>query len=420
MVKSPSEGEGGNDRSIPTGSETNSSSSYEEKLAWLYRQSRKGAPRNPDRMRNLLEVLELTVPPSSILVVGTNGKGSVTAMLAAAFQAAGKRVGRFLSPHVEDFSERISVGEQTITPTEVTTFLDHAARYPLPFDPSFFELCFAMALDHFERHTISHAMIEAGVGGANDVTAALPNVHAVVITNVGFDHLDTLGSTLEEIAHDKAGAIRPGQPVITAAHGRALDVIAEIALQRHSPLFVCKPEDPLFCVPHNLSTGSLSTGYRKNQQLVAGTLRLIGTTTEAEIRAGLLSPPLPARMEHFSLANCDVILDGAHNPSAAEELYGNLPTSYALVFGAKAGKQAEETLAILERRASLALITYVTEGHLPVHIHGERTLVPDPLEALARAVEASSPRGTVVVAGSFYLAGMLRPFLRQHATSRPR
>jgi dihydrofolate synthase/folylpolyglutamate synthase len=371
-------------------------------------------------MQLLLETLELAGPPKSILIVGTNGKGSVTAMLAAAYLASGRRVGKFLSPHVEDFSERIGVGNDAITSTEVTAFLDHVMRCALPFKPSFFELSYAMALDHFARHNISYAFVEAGIGGTNDVTATLANVEAVVITNVGLDHVDTLGPTLEEIAHDKAGAIRPGRPVITAARGRALDVIKKTASQRGSPLFVHCSEDPLFTLPGDSADGALGTYHRQNRQLATGTLRLIGNVAESAIHAGLHSSSLPARLERFPLATCEVILDGAHNPSAAEALCSALPASYLLVFGAKAGKKAEETLTTLERGAQRTVITYATEdGQPPVHLRGERTLVPDPLEALTQAIATCPPHGTVVVAGSFYLAGKVRPFLRQHTVPRP-
>ena len=390
-------------------------SAYEDALEWLFAQTRGGAPRSTERMRTLVTGLELVSPPNVVHVVGTNGKGSVAAMVAAGFEAAGRRTGRFVSPHVVDFRERITVNGRWISEADVVRFVQDLPR--LEPAPAFFELTLALALRHFASERVEVAVIEAGVGAKRDATRVLQNVRAVVITNVGRDHLDMLGPTLRDVALDKADAIRPGVPTLTSTTGEALGVITKIAAARGSPLFgMAQPDTPQN--PFHLPPGipERTPTEKHNQRLAAATLRL-NRASEAAIFRGLHAK-LPARAERFRVGDKEVVLDGAHNPDAAQALLEHTLTShdqrpFVLLFGALPKKLGAETLAVLEPYAEHVVLTNAVpdEGStLPPSPKAE--FVTEPEAALARSLTRCRRGGMVVIAGSFYLAGRLRPTLK--------
>ncbi|HEX7022657.1 MAG TPA: Mur ligase family protein [Trueperaceae bacterium] len=393
-------------------------STYPDALAWLYARSRGGLPRDPERMRSLVRQLRLSMPPRSVHVVGTNGKGTVTAMIAAAQAAAGHTTGRFVSPHVEDFRERIAVNGVPIGMQEVLAFVRRLAGLELSPAPAFFELTFALALDHFRSAGVEMAAVEAGVGARLDATITLGNVATVVITNVDRDHLDTLGPGLEDIARDKAEAIRPGVPTVSGVRGRPARVIAEVAAARRSPLFADSSTSRLFALPAEIAPWRAREPQRwQNARLAAAALRLAGSVPEAAIREGVRAARLPARAEVFWVRGRKVVLDGGHNPGAAHALRKLLPSSYVLVFAALPRKLGEETLAVLEGGAARTFITQVGDQASALASAAGRSFVIEPAEALEAALDAAPAGGVVVIAGSFYLAGQLRP--RLLASSEP-
>ena len=214
--------------------------------AWLERQTRGGRPRGPERAAELLAALGRQQPATKFVhVVGTNGKGSVAAYLEAAFGGSG---GSFTSPHLVSLRERVRYGGRMVAEGEVVDFVKKVRGLSLHRQPAFFDLMLGLALEAFARHGIDWAALEAGVGGASDATMAVSNVRALVITNVTADHLQTFGG-FAGLARDKAAAIRPGRPVITAAGGAAMRQISELAHEREAPLYVYDPAEPLFSLP---------------------------------------------------------------------------------------------------------------------------------------------------------------------------
>lgn len=381
---------------------------YSEALAWLYRATRNGQPRDPVRMARLMATLGLTPPPRSVHVVGTSGKGTVAAMLAATLQAGGRRVGRFLSPHVEEFSERIAVNGRAIPPAAVTAFVSRLQAQPP--SAAFFELTLALALTHFAQQTIDIAVIEAGVGARNDATIVLEPVACTVITTIGPDHLEVIGPTLRDVAWDKAAAIRPGVPVVTGATGIGLEVITAAAQTHGSPLYRLDPDDPLFALPSMLPPSDQIR--EQNQRLAAAASRLLGIASDTVLATGLALPPLPARRELFRVQGRTVLLDGAHNPTAAQALRATLTGPYLLLFGALPRKDGEATLAVLEPAAIATFITDVDRQTSALSRLPSRTYIADPLAALSQALARCPEGATLVVTGSLYLAGQLRPWLR--------
>ncbi len=432
---------------------------YADALAWLYAQTRGGGRRHPGRAAALLELLGVQRPANLVRVVGTNGKGTVSAMLAAGLSSEGRITGRFLSPHVERFAERIAVcargdhgpgvGQPEIDvaevrPERVVAFVDEARaallRRPPPEDlrPAFFELTLALALTVFGEAGASHAVLEAGVGGRDDATSAAvatdgsggTNLRLVVLTNVDLDHTETLGHTLEAIAGEKAGAFARGVPAVTGASGTALETVRRAAAAAGATLHVDDGRDPLFALPTGVGKGggwerqvanpsARAAGRRPrsgstrlaNARLAAAGLRLLGAA-EGSVAAAVTTPPLPGRGERFTVDGREVVLDGAHDPAAAARLRAETGGDYVLLFGSLARKQGAATLGELASEAAAVVITAAEPGDDLERFAGPgRDVVDDPEAALELALSLTPRGGVLLIAGSLYLAGKLRPLL---------
>lgn len=422
--------------------------SYDDALAWLYARSRAGGARGPQRAAALLSDMAIPTPPLVVHVVGTNGKGTVTTMIAAGLTASGHRTGRFVSPHVESFQERIAVDGKPISRSEVRAFVANAMRrasdrpFAPELQPAFFEWTLALALAAFARAEVTAAVLEAGVGGASDATRAVEPVNLVVLTNVDVDHVEAIGPTLEMIARDKAGAFRPGVPAVTGARPPALDGVRSEAERIGAPLTIApwaaedrstaRPTEAgvtaadhdarrLFALPGGVDLGTRGT-RAEDARLAAAAMRLLGLDERA-VAAGVMAPPLPARGERFTLRGRDIVLDGAHDPAAAGRLADEVGGGYVLLFGALKRKAGTDTLRALARGARHVVLTEAEVGEgvvaLPSEIaaHGAAIaeVVLAPVDALMTAIERCPRGGRVVIAGSLYLAGRLRPWLRRHA-----
>lgn len=189
----------------------------------------------------------------TIHVAGTNGKGSVSHMLAAILQKAGYKTGLFTSPHLKDFRERIRINGEMITEAEVIAFIE---AYQTTFDqvkPSFFEMTSALAFYYFSKESVDIAIIEVGMGGRLDSTNIITPLVSV-ITNIGLDHTEFLGNTLDKIAAEKAGIIKDNVPVVIGEyHEETWPVFTGIANQRHSPIILSKE---LFEVKRSVDTNN--------------------------------------------------------------------------------------------------------------------------------------------------------------------
>ncbi len=195
--------------------------SYQETLDYLYSRlpmfTRIGAAALKADLTNTLQLCKLLDNPQnkfkSIHVAGTNGKGSTSHMLAAILQTAGYKTGLYTSPHLKDFRERIRINGRMISKNEVVDFVNLQRKNIEEIDPSFFEVTVAMAFQYFVKQNVDIAVIEVGLGGRLDSTNVITPLVSV-ITNIGFDHVSILGNTLQQIAFEKAGIIKPGVPVI--------------------------------------------------------------------------------------------------------------------------------------------------------------------------------------------------------------
>jgi len=375
---------------------------YPEALEWLYGRRRQGE-RGTGRVRALLA--RLGHPEEAfraVHVLGTNGKGSVVAYLEAAFRAQGLPYGAYTSPHLLDFRERIRTHLGQIPEERVVAFAKWAREEAFPEPPGFFDLATALAFQHFKEVGVALAAVGAGGGGEKDATQALSRVALTVITQVGEDHLEALGGSLEAVAREKAGAIREGVPVVTGAEGVGLRVIREVARSRGAPLYLLDPDDPLFALP--APPALRGTFQEQNARLASAALRLLGFPEEA-IALGLRTARNPGRLERFRLQGVEVYLDGAHNPPAASALAREF-SAYHLLFAAFPRKDVKGVLAHLLPKARSVRYTRAGEGALGREL-GE-PFFPEPWEALLHAVERAREDGLPVLAtGSLYLVGAL-------------
>ena len=201
---------------------------YQQTIKYLFKKlpmfHRVGASAYKANLDNTVALCNLLNNPQhsfkSIHVAGTNGKGSVSHMLASILQTAGFRTGLYTSPHLKDFRERIRVNGKMIERSYVTRFIgDYQQEYE-KINPSFFELTVGMAFSYFREQKVDIALVEVGLGGRLDSTNIITPLLSV-ITNVSFDHMQFLGDTVEKIAVEKAGIIKPGIPVVIGEIGRA-------------------------------------------------------------------------------------------------------------------------------------------------------------------------------------------------------
>lgn len=429
---------------------------YAEALQWLYARTRSGGRRTSARAATLLRELSLKPPTPTAVVVGTNGKGTVSTMLARGLSASGARTGRFLSPHVEEFRERVAVDGVPVSEAALVAFVERARRLDdaWPHDeglrPAFFEWTLAFALERFAA-SADACVLEAGVGGLHDATRAVRPVDVVVLTNVDLDHMDTLGTTLTAIASDKAGAFRAGVPVVCGASQPEVVAVAAAQAARLGAPFHLDPfvsdtsrnagaaSDGLFELPRAVAddlaapptgapSGTLAganANRRANSRLAAAALRLLAVP-EPAVAAGLRAPALPARFERF-LVQGDrggellVVLDGAHDPAAAARLAAEVTPGYTLLFGALARKQGQRVLDTLAPRAATVIVTEAARGETPTAVWPGATVVADTAAALDAATAAARAAGAplLLVAGSLYLAGLVRPLLTQRGARLP-
>ncbi|WP_424951276.1 glutamate ligase domain-containing protein [Deinococcus sp.] len=380
--------------------------------AWLFAQTRQGRERGPAPARALLNSLgRPDARFASVRVVGTNGKGSVCAMLEAGLMAAGIQVGRFTSPHLTHFEERVRVNGQEITSARTAEFVAWAKKHAP--DAAFFDLSLGLAAQVFTESGVELAVMEAGVGGASDATQALNSspggVRAVLLTNVALDHTATLGDTVTQIAQDKARAAHPGVPFLTTAEGEALEVVSAVCAELDAPLYTPASHPALFALP--LPPRLEGAHQQRNARLALAALRLLGHDSGSR---AALDAHWPARLERFTLDGRTVLLDGAHNPAAAAALAQAIGAGGAdvLLFGSLPRKDSAATLAALLGVAPVRLLTHPSAE--PPHANLEALAgrfggltEPVPLLAFEQALSLTPVGGTLLVAGSLYLAGRL-------------
>jgi dihydrofolate synthase/folylpolyglutamate synthase len=365
-----------------------------------------------------------------IHVAGTNGKGSTCAMLESIYRAAGLRVGLFTSPHLVSFRERIQVNRELISEADVVRLVNEIKpllqEFPADHHPTFFEVVTVMALEYFAEQKCDLVIWETGLGGRLDATNIVTPL-ASVITNIGLDHQQWLGDTVEKIAAEKAGIIKPRVPIITSAESEALRVIENVSNEKKAPLTVVTHCLALFNLP------LLGEHQQTNATLAVATVNALQKqipVSEEKIRKGLARVRWPGRMQLITTTSGQkILLDGAHNPDGAEALRATIQSAFpgakpAIIFGVFHDK---DFASMCHALAPLADKIFLTP------IHSERSEEPEKLIAacreanphaaiqicslLAEAIERTAHESFVVITGSLYLVGEAMELL--HLTPGP-
>jgi dihydrofolate synthase/folylpolyglutamate synthase len=416
---------------------TRSRLNYKEALGWLYGLQRFGIKLGLENIRGLLDECCSAVcvkrpalatasasTPEVIHVAGTNGKGSVCAMIDSICRAQGYRTGLFISPHLVTFRERIRVNGEMISEDAVADNLTMigdliAARDP---HPTFFEVTTALALKHFGDAKIDIAILETGLGGRLDATNAVQS-DISVITPIALDHEKWLGHTLAEIAAEKAGIIKSGVPVISAPQQpEAEEVIRARAAECGSPLQFINET-------YKKSPIALRGEYQKQNAAVA--IAAIHTANvhvdEKAIVHGLAAIEWPARFQKWDERT---IIDGAHNPSAARIL----AQTWREVFSDQKATLVLAVLSDKDLRGICEALAPIAASVLLPKIRSERAAAPEQLVKVLSDITPSLPYyipssvgealklartkpNPILITGSLHFAGEVLAQLRGQPTA---
>lgn len=398
---------------------------YAETLAYLYAQlpmfHRIGKAAYKADLANTHALMEVLGHPERGLkcvhIAGTNGKGSTSHMLASVLQEAGFRTGLYTSPHLKDFRERIRVNGVMIPQEAVIAFVGTNRAAFEPIAPSFFEWTVGLAFDHFRRERVDIAVVETGLGGRLDSTNVVtPEVS--VITNIGWDHADLLGNTLEAIAAEKAGIIKAGSPVIIGeAEGAIADVFRGKAEAEHTRITFA---DQQAALPYALDLAG--PHQERNARTVVSTiveLRARGwSITETQLTRGLANTAVNTGfMGRWQRIGTDplTIADVGHNVDGlrvVKEMLRRTPHEQLhIIYGTVADKDISAALAELPREATYYFckadipraldVMQLQEKAMTAGLRGQaHASVKDALRA-ARA--AARPQDLVLVTGSVFV-----------------
>lgn len=405
----------------------------DDALRWLFSLERLGMKFGLENMSSLMTALgEPHRAFATIHVAGTNGKGSVTAMLDTALRKAGYRSARYTSPHLVRLEERFVIDGREVETEALASAAERIrlavegllTRGVLTAPPTFFEVTTATAFELFRAAAVEIAVVEVGLGGRLDATNVVTPVVSV-ITTIDFDHQALLGETIEQIAAEKAGIIKPGVPVVIGALPAGADgVITGIAGRVGADLVRAHESAVLGDI-----TPALPGSHQRDNAVVAlavlMTLAARGfDVPDAAARYGIEHVDWPGRLEHVRSGDNEVLLDAAHNPAGARALSDYLRgigwTDATLLFGAMGDK---DVTAMLRELADVFPRIVVTTAGTPraapaealaaqiasLPYSGEVDVIDDPAAALRHACAISR---RVVVAGSIFLMGPLRGILR--------
>jgi len=368
----------------------------------------------------------------SVHVAGTNGKGSVTAMVDAVLRASGYRSARYTSPHLVDLTERLVVGGQCVTSEQLSaavgrvrdTVLDLQADGRLDVHPTFFEVTTAAAFELFKRASVEVAVCEVGLGGRLDATNVLSPL-VTTITSIALDHEQYLGSTLAEIAGEKAGILKAGVPaVIGAVDPQAADVIARTARECGAPLIWAHEGVAVeeIAVPpgsgqrfrlrtpmkdYGVLDSALAGAHQIDNAVIA--VRVLESLDASGLKVspdavarGLATVDWPGRLERVNLGDGrSLLLDAAHNPAGARALAAFLARQsgrWPLVFGAMRDKDTRGILSALAPQVSAIVLTRAANP---------RSADPQALADVAAAVAPELPVNVVNLPGAALAAAWL-------------
>ncbi len=429
---------------------------YQETIDYLYAQlpmySRIGAAAYKEDLHNSIALCNGLDNPQtkfkSIHIAGTNGKGSTSHMLAAILQQAGYKTGLYTSPHLKDFRERIKINGEMIAEDFVINFVQRTQLLSRQIEPSFFELTMTMAFDYFAQQQVDIAIIETGLGGRLDSTNIITPILSI-ITNIGYDHMNILGNTLEKIAAEKAGIIKTGIPVVIGEYlAETKAIFINKANECNSAIYFAEEEYTIDNIVISTQILNCSVTDKKNKVKENFALDLNGMYQTKNLRTVLLAEGIllqngfviTEEAEKFALANTkkltglygrwdtiaenpSVVLDVAHNEDGIKQVVQQVawltkkneetkPTVHFII-GMVKDKEVGKALSLLPKDA----IYYFTNAHISRALPAcelkikaaEYNLTGDCFddvnEAIKVARKIANEKDLIIVCGSIFLVG---------------
>lgn len=423
---------------------------YSEARAYIDKTARFGIQPGLERITKMMAYLGNPQDRLRFVhVAGTNGKGSTSTMIASILACEGYRTGLFTSPYVIDFRERFMINGEMISEDEFAAIMTRISTVNDILEKSGclltqFELITAVALLWFAQRECSVVVLECGLGGRLDSTNIIKDPLCSVITKISLDHTDILGDTIEAIAREKAGIIKPGCPTVLAPHQteEALGVMASVCAERNSPLTICTTDavevNSMSPTVSHIHYGGLRLMFKlagphqiENAVTAVNAARVINgrglPIREESIANGIAVAKIPARFEVLSPEPI-VIVDGAHNPDGIDALCRSIDSllggrSIVGIIGMLADKDYENALrqivprfdtiftvmpdnprALNARELAACAVKYAGEGVTVKPVENLK-------KAAERGLEMIDEASALVVCGSLYLASEMRPIL---------
>lgn len=399
---------------------------YTETIDWLFQQFPSyqaiGAAAYKPDLGNILNLLGHLGHPEKNLrfihIAGSNGKGSTSSLLASILKENGEKVGLFTSPHIQDFRERIRINGEMISEQAVIDFCQPFQSNQLQIEPSFFEITFAMALEHFNKEKCTICVIETGLGGRLDATNCITPLLSI-ITNISIEHTQFLGNTLAEISAEKAGIIKPTIPVIIGeSTPETKTVFSATAIKNEAPIIWAEnfESTEIFRFP------LLGNYQRLNFRTVLCALETLKSQgfsiTQETIQKGLdnltINTGFYGRMQIVS-SQPTTILDVSHNvdgiQKTLESVISSLTGKLHIIYGTSSDKNYEEIVELFPNDATLNFCTFsnqrsITRKQIEDLIQKKKlkaTIFENVKSAISEVQSTANKEDTILVFGSFFL-----------------
>lgn len=406
-----------------------------DSLNWLYSQKKQNRRENLDRIKSCAEALDLIPSYKIIHLAGTNGKGSTAKTISTIFTLSGKKVGLFVSPFVIKFNERIQVNNEYISDEEILNYINELYLFQTNYQNKyndtipFFELTFLMALMHFKNNNIEIGIIECGMGGKLDATNFL-NSDLSIITNVGYDHMNVLGSTLEEIAIHKLGIAKSNTTCLTCVSKDLYKQFDDYAKKHninmiHIDEYVTdiKLTNKTYFKYKNQSYSSslLGTYQAYNTSLAIEASKLIDNNLSYDdIMNGLNNTFWPGRLEEVS-DNPKILIDGAHNIHGIDALVNTVKSLYPnnkinIVFTALHDKEYKKMINSLNEITNKYYFTSINDLRATdisefINITNIKSeVISDFKECIDKAINDLKYE-ILIITGSLHFISMVREYL---------
>lgn len=403
---------------------------YHQTIDWLFQQfpsyQEIGSSAYKPGLENVSHLLSSLGNPhlktKTIHVAGTNGKGSTCSFIASILTEKGEKVGLFTSPHIFDFKERIRINGTVISEDDVVSFCTKLQEIELPFQPSFFEITFAMAMHHFASHNCTYAIIETGLGGRLDATnVVLPLLS--IITNIGLDHQQFLGHSIAEIAGEKAGIIKKNIPVFIAEEtAETKNIFLTHAIEKQTSINFLKPTHTKVDGIANYQQTNLQTAI---QALSIIDIDVFDSEVSLAIKNLFKNTGLFGRFQEINNSP-RIIIDAAHNEAGIRILLKELQDApnekLKFIVGSSGDKDLKKLISNLPTASELNLCvfknerstTYIELSKMAAENSAIKKVYKEINQALNEIVSDTLSNETIVICGSFFLISDINLSLFKH------